>query len=336
MRWFGTTPDSPAPRRSPAEKLRARHAQAFAQAGVEPVTVRYAPSDEVSTDYEVHLVRDNGGLTFLYNPRNFRRHRAQHMDIAPAYIYWFAQTDPSVERISCDLSDGQWPGLARFTFSTCFAGKVLLPDLHFFIYHGYAEADRVAATAPAWDDRGETVFWRGKNNNEGVFSLEPAHIDAPWAMQRARLALMAREIDGLDARFVADRYQRQGAQLEAAGLTGPQRNWQDWAGDKYALDIDGYTNAWSNLMQRLRLGCCVLKVESQHGFRQWYYDKLVPYQTYVPVRADMSDLAEQIDWVRSHDNEAREIAANGQAFARKMTFEAETAVAAGIIERNWR
>lgn len=304
-------------------------------ASVAPIKARFAPSAEVRTGHEIHLRREGGGITYLYNDATFRANKAVHYNIAPAYLYWFSQTDPSVEWISCDLSDGEWPGFARFTFSTCFAGKVLLPDQHFFRDRGYCQVDRVADVAPAWEDRGEMIYWRGLTNNHGLFSLEPEHMDKPWVMQRLRLAMIARQIDGIDARFVSDASQHQEAQCAAAGLIAPRRPWQDWAGDKYALDIDGFTNAWSNLMQRLRLGCCVLKVESQHGFRQWYYDKLIPYETYVPVKADMSDLAEKIDWVRSHDREAREIAANGQAFARAMTFETETRNAARIIAENW-
>lgn len=338
--WFGgkgrKKPGDAGDRREKRDAMmRARHATRFEEAGVEAPQTRYAMSEEVKTEAEIQLLREKGGITYLYNDKFFRAKRSLHINMSPPYLYWFSQTDPSVERIGCDLSDGEWPGFARFTYSTCFAGKVLVPDQHFFRDRGYAEAEQIAAEAPDWDDRGDTIYWRGQNNNVGLFSLDPEHIDKPWVMQRMRLAMKARDIDGVDARFVAGPIQRQVAQCEAAGLIAPSRPWQDWAGDKYAIDIDGFTNAWSNLMQRLKLGCCVLKVESQHGYRQWYYDKLVPFETYVPVKADMSDLAEKVDWVRSHDREAREIAAAGQAFARAMTFETETRAAARIIEDNW-
>lgn len=316
-------------------RLRKRHLASFDFAGVKLPTTRFAASSEVRTDLEIHLLREASGITYLYNDTTFTLQKYKHYQIAPAYLYWFSQSCPTVERISCDLSDGEWPGFAQFTFSTCFTGKVLLPDQHFFRDRGYEAVDRVADNAPAWEKRGETVYWRGLNNNLGLFSLEAEHMGNPWVMQRVRLVMKAREIAGIDARFVQGSGQRQEAQCAEAGLIGPKRPWQEWSGDKYALDIDGFTNAWSNLMQRLRLGCCVLKVESQHGFRQWYYDKLVPFETYVPVRADLSDLAEKIEWVRTHDREAQEIAANGQAFALAMTFETETRNAARIIEENW-
>ena len=83
---------------------------------------------------------------------------------------------------------------------------------------------------------------------------------------------------------------------------------------------------------RLLLGCCVLKIQSEHGFRQWYYERLTPWQHYVPVRADMSDLIEKIGWCRSHDGECAEIAGAGQAFAHAMTVEGEISEAVRRLE----
>jgi hypothetical protein len=61
----------------------------------------------------------------------------------------------------------------------------------------------------------------------------------------------------------------------------------------------------------------------------------VPWEHYVPVRADMADLEEKIDWVRTNYREAEAIARNGQALARSMTLETETAVGVELITRNW-
>jgi hypothetical protein len=96
-----------------------------------------------------------------------------------------------------------------------------------------------------------------------------------------------------------------------------------WGRRRYAIDVDGNTNAWSNLFTRLLLGCCVLKVGSPRGFRQWYYGDLRPFEHFVPVAADLSDLKEKVDWCRSHEPECREIAAAGERLARARTFEVE-------------
>ena len=139
---------------------------------------------------------------------------------------------------------------------------------------------------------------------------------------------------GIDFRFVEDPTSNMLNPLAEADLIGDFVPTNDWGHMKYAIDIDGWTNAWSNLMQRLKLGCCVLKVQSPFGYRQWYYDSLIPWQHYVPVSADLTDLAERVDWVRSNREKARAIAAEGQELAMKMTFDSETAVAIDAINRH--
>lgn len=250
-----------------------------------------------------------------------------------AYMHWFGQTSDRVREIVVDASDGDKPSAACYKYSSTSVRDTLLPDAHFFRDYGYKETDRFAADHPvAWEDRSDQIFWRGRLNNNGLFSLDPALVDNPAVKQRLRMALKCKGGD-MDFRFVADPKQRHDRILHDAGLIGGYIPVHDWGGMKYAIDIDGYTNAWCNLMQRLKLGCCMLKVESPFGFRQWYYPRLVPWEHYVPIRADLADLAEQADWVRSNQPAARRIAEAGQALAKSLTFEAEARSAVAAIEK---
>ena len=52
----------------------------------------------------------------------------------------------------------------------------------------------------------------------------------------------------------------------------------------------------------------MLKMESQ--YREHFYRHLEPFQHYVPVRGDLSDLTERIEWARRNDAEAKTIAEN--------------------------
>ncbi|WP_417250559.1 glycosyl transferase family 90 [Celeribacter sp.] len=307
----------------------------FAGNDLAPPRMRQVYSDEVASRTEMHLVREGGGITVMLSPRALHGVQRSYKHIPPAYIHWFAQSDAQVKRITCDLTDGESPGLSRFTYSTCFKGKVLLPDQHFFRSKGYAGARRIAADAPDWEARDEGLFWRGQTTGVGLFSVDPDDLAKPWVLQRLRTALVARDLPDSDVRFVEGSCTLHPQLLDAAGLLGERRELALWAGDKYALDVDGFTNAWCNLFERLLLGCCVLKVDSQYGFRQWYYDRLVPFETHVPIRADLSDFAEKLDWVRSHPMEARRIAKQGQALALSLTFESETKFAAQQIEAHW-
>lgn len=48
----------------------------------------------------------------------------------------------------------------------------------------------------------------------------------------------------------------------------------------------------------------------------WFRPLLVPYEHYVPVQYDLSDLRVKIDWVLTNDSDARRIAEGAMAFAR--------------------
>jgi len=247
------------------------------------------------------------------------------------YLYLLNHCPPEVETLTGTCDDGHVPTAARFAFSSRSASIVAVPDRYFILRNGFAaERQRAEQQAIAWADRRSTLVWRGGLNGIGIHPQTPDDADNPRVMQRARLCMKARSIPDVDARLIESN-----APWLPAGLTGPGRNEAEWLGDKFAIDIDGWTNAWSNLLVRLHFGCCVLKVASADGYRQWWYDRLVPWEHFVPVSADMSDLAERIDWVRSHDKEAAIIAQNGQALARSMTLESETAVGADLITRNW-
>jgi hypothetical protein len=113
------------------------------------------------------------------------------------------------------------------------------------------------------------------------------------------------------------------ARLRASGIIGNPIPARSWLQRQFAIDIDGYANAFSNFFLRLLYGCCVLKVASPRGFRQWYYDRLVPWVHYVPVAADLSDFAERLDWCRRHPRQCREIAGVGQRAAFAMTYDRE-------------
>lgn len=247
------------------------------------------------------------------------------------YLYLLNHCPPEVQTFTGTCDDGHVPTAARFAFSSRSAAIVPVPDRYFVLRNGFA-AERLQAEqqAVAWADRRSTLVWRGGLNGIGIHPQTQDDAANPRVMQRARLCMKASAIPDVDIRLI-----EHGTPGLPAGLTGLARNEAEWLGDKFAIDIDGWTNAWSNLLVRLHFGCCVLKVASADGYRQWWYDRLVPWEHYVPVSADMSDLAEKIDWVRSHDKEAATIAKNGQALARSMTLASETAVGADLITGNW-
>lgn len=78
---------------------------------------------------------------------------------------------------------------------------------------------------------------------------------------------------------------------------------------KYILYVEGHcaANRYAFLM---RLGSVILKVESRCvADEMWYYPVLKPFEDHVPIKADLSDLAEKIRWCRENDDKCQQIAA---------------------------
>jgi len=259
-------------------------------------------------------------------------------ELGSAYLYWLMQCPPQVRSLSVTLSDGDEPSAARFAGSANRTDVVLIPDPYFFRYAGFQSFRDLVDRAPVeWSERSSEIVWRGTSSGHGTF--DPV-MGARWpslAAQRLELILAAKRVPGVDA-ALAD-YRRRDLRpvvLEQAGIIRAPVAEESWAHRKFAIDVDGWTNTWSNLFIRMMLGCCVLKLDSKYGYRQWYYDRLRPWEHYVPVKADASDLGEKVEWVRANDAEAARIAANGQRFAQALTFEVGQREAVELITQHWQ
>jgi hypothetical protein len=253
-------------------------------------------------------------------------------------IHLFARTRPELAAALFDVSDvsAGGEGIARFCSSS--PDTILVPDSDFYATRGYAALRvRAAFEAVPWGERDPAILWRGSTTGSGLISTHELDPADSRLIQRIRLALAARELAGVDVKVTRVVQSADPAtdlaRLEAAGLVGAPLDPMSWGRRRFALDVDGNGNAWSNLFTRLLLGCCVLKVGSAQGFRQWYYDDLRPFEHYVPIAADLSDLREKVDWCRAHARECEEIAAAGAKLAQAKTFEVEMAGAVHRLER---
>jgi hypothetical protein len=259
-------------------------------------------------------------------------------DAIATYLYLFSHSPPEAASMTGVCDDGHLPSAARFAPSTRSARAIALPDRYFVLRDGFAAERRLAEkNVVPWTQRRSALVWRGGVNGQGIHPETAADVDNPRVIQRLRLCMRAATIPGMDIRVCSPMGPHMPlALLRPFGIVGAARPESDWLGDKFALDLDGWTNSWSNLIVRMHFGCCVLKVGSADGFRQWWYDRLVPWEHFVPVAADMSDLAERYDWVLSNDREAHAIAQRGQALVRSMTLASETAIGAQLIARHWK
>lgn len=82
----------------------------------------------------------------------------------------------------------------------------------------------------------------------------------------------------------------------------PSMPFENFANYMAILDIDG--NSWSSRFGKLLcINSVIVKVEP--GYVDYFYKYLEPWSHYVPVRSDLSDLLEKIEWVLDPSNERR-------------------------------
>jgi hypothetical protein len=232
-----------------------------------------------------------------------------------------------------EISDGESSGPGLISFCSRDPRAILIPDHLFVCSRGYEEYRRLAhGNRTAWNQRGDRIVWRGSTTGAGTIAKDRLLVDDPELLPRVRLCLELRGAGDTDVKISGVAQSSNAAldkdRLASAGILGEPISPIAWHTFKFAIDIDGNSNAWSNLFTRLLMGCCVLKVASPSGYRQWYYGDIEPWKHYVPVKADLSDLRSQIMWCRSNLEECRRIAASGQAFA--MARDYETEIASGI------
>ena len=104
------------------------------------------------------------------------------------------------------------------------------------------------------------------------------------------------------------------AELLRRGMAerGAFLTWYDALRYRAALVVDGNTVA-DRLPFVMASATAVIKVDSPR--REAFYSLLRPYEHYVPVRADLSDLEAQLRWALANETRLHAIARNGAAFA---------------------
>jgi hypothetical protein len=267
-------------------------------------------------------------LSLYDNPHvEFLIKRLQHMLVLLSqYTRCHLETGSVILNVG---DDGSRPGLA---YCENRKNYFLVPDEYFLQSQGYAELREHLVKNPLpWSSRKPIAFWRGSTTGE---SLSP---ELGWrGLPRIKLCEMAQsDKSGLfdvgisEIELAPDSPWRE--EIRASGLMRPYVPPRDFYHYKYQIDIDGHTNSWPGLFQKLLTGSTVLKLASQRNFRQWYYDRLKPWINFVPVAADGLDLADKVEWLIAHDDAARKIGANGREFALGMTCEAEIQRSGRII-----
>jgi hypothetical protein len=254
--------------------------------------------------------------------------------------------DRHIDRFPVDGSDlfcivqiGDESNDVPTTVGYCARGQqvTLIPDVRFWVQRGYfADRQQFRRQWVPWEDRASQVLWRGSTTGAADSPITSQSIQRLPRFQLCKLATNGAGLEGvLDAKLTdfgqtrdPEEREKIRALLEQLGVFSPPVPQTEFLKYRYQIDIDGNSNSWSFLL-KLSMGSCVLKVASE--WRQWYYDGLRPWEHYVPVSGDLSDLEERVRWCLDNDEAARDIGANGLKFASGIVFGTEMPRAAARV-----
>ena len=83
---------------------------------------------------------------------------------------------------------------------------------------------------------------------------------------------------------------------------------------KYIINVDGHVSAY-RLSLELDYGSVILLSDSK--YRLWFRNLMKPFKHYVPIKKDLSDLIEKIEWCNQNQKECEEIIKNCKKFYKK-------------------
>jgi len=163
----------------------------------------------------------------------------------------------------------------------------------------------------SWEDKTAKAFWRGSTTGGWLTLLN-------WdQIARTKLVLLSlSHPDKIDARLnhVVQCDPEIPALIQGKGMMGKTVEQMDHLKYKYLVDVDGNSCSFERYFWTLLSNSLALKQITPNI--QWYYGALKPYEHFVPVKEDLSDLLEKFEWATTHDAESKQIAENATAFVK--------------------
>lgn len=185
-------------------------------------------------------------------------------------------------------------------------GAFVVPDGHYLTQHHYAELFRtVTQSRVAWADKlPRAVLAAGDHGeNSNFFTPRPEPGMHPRRLLRDVVAAGNLDVDVfLGANVSLSRQLRY----------------------RYIVDVDGFARTWSAWAWKMMSGSTVLSLDSI--WTSFFSDQFLPWEHFIPIANDCSDLAEKLRWCRDNDTECQAIAARAQARAMHV-YDLETVTA---------
>ena len=169
-----------------------------------------------------------------------------------------------------------------------------------------------------WQHKENKLFWRGSNTDVwsgGIYTFWN------WSQHArgAACALSQEYPDLIDAAFsniysfLVDGSETGLQKLKQAIPMSPAISISEHLKYKYQLQVTGLMANFPRDKWQFYSGCTIFRHEPPH--EMYWYSLVKPWEHYIPVRSDMSDLIEKVKWARLHDEDCYKMAQAARQFA---------------------
>ncbi len=206
------------------------------------------------------------------------------------------------------------------------ANAILIPD--FEALGGYGDvAEKVHNHQILWEEKSPIAFFRGSAT--GIKDPENWR-ESP----RPQMAFISQKYERfLDAKITSSGLAVPIGVLKREKIHASPVSIEKHLQFRYLLDIDGDSCGYSRCYWILLSDCLMMKVQSPNI--QWYYSLLKPYENYLPIKEDLSDVIQQIRWARKNDELCQKMAQKATTLAKTHLTQEKTLLYLDYLLRNY-
>ncbi|MDP3371414.1 MAG: glycosyl transferase family 90 [Candidatus Paracaedibacteraceae bacterium] len=155
-----------------------------------------------------------------------------------------------------------------------------------------------------WEKKKSKLFWRGKTTDAA--DIEEFRLNSP----RANLTKLTKEnpvrYDARLTKILSTEPLLLAKVKKQCGDVVPFASIKDHLGFKYQITLDGLTATFPGYLWRMASGCVNIKQDSTDV--QWFYELFQPNVHYVPVKRDLSNIDDIVQYAQAHDADMKTMA----------------------------
>lgn len=192
---------------------------------------------------------------------------------------------------------------------------VLIPDQFSLSEEWFYVSQEISALNEEvlWDEKKDVAIWRGGLTDVGA--PNGANLVTFRECPRYKICKMSADLpEVIDAGLQWSDNEELDQILHRERVMKNGSSKKEHLTCKYLPVLDGHMCTYPGFQWRLLSNSLCLKQKSDQ--EQWFYAALKPYEHYVPIENDMSDLSQKIEWAKAHENEVKQIISHAQQFAQ--------------------